>query len=199
VSKSCESVTPRDGYLLPTKAISIQCPMSLYPPSRPNITVLLSVFFLLRGRIITGPRDIIRALTQVGLSKDPSPSELAHALQQLYVEDPDGTRKLLVPFRKSVSKVRPVISSACYSLHGSVVRFLYIPPQTLSSYRTGAIFHSSHHLHRISPMSIAISSASSWLSYASLSLHIAHPKLALSLSTISSLSCAQSLVSVWPS
>ena len=186
--------------MLPTKATAtIQCTMSLYPPSRPNIIVLCSVLFLLRSRIITGPRDIIRALSRVGLSKDPSPSELAHALQQLYVEDPDGTRKLLVPFRKRVSKVRPAISSACCSLHGSVVRFLYIPPQTLSSYRTGVIFHSSHHLRRINPMSIAISSANSWLSYASLSLHIAHPKLALSLSTISSLSCAQSLVSAWPS
>lgn len=173
--------------------------MSLYPPSRPNIIVLLSALFLLRSRIITGPRDIIRALTGVGLSKDSSPSELAHALQQLYVEDPDGTRKLLVPFRKSISKVRPVISSACYSFHGSAARFLYVPPQTLSSYRTGAISHSSHYLRRISPMSIAIFSASSWLSCASLSLHIAHPKSALSLSTISSLFCAQSSVSAWPS
>src|SRR5260221_10411895 len=120
--------------------------MSLYLPSRPNITVLLSVVFLLRSRIVTGPRDLIRALSRVGLSKDPSPSEFAHALQQLYVEDPDGTRKLLVPFRKSISKVRPVISSACYSLHGSAARFLYIPPQTLSFYRPGPIFHSSHHL-----------------------------------------------------
>lgn len=175
--------------------------MSLYPQSRPNIIVLLSVFFLLRSRIITRPRDLIRALTRVGLSKDTSSSELAHALQQLYVEDPDGTRKVLVPFRKSISKVRPrpVISSACYSLHGSAARFLYIPPQTPSSYRTGATFHSSHHLRRISPMSTTISSASSWLFCASLSLHIAHPKLALSLSTISSLFCAQSLVSAWPS
>jgi len=173
--------------------------MSLYPQSRPKIIVLLSVFFLLRGRIITGPRDLIRALTRVGLSKDPSSSELAHALQRLYVEDPDGTRKLLVPFRKSISKVRSVVSPACYSLHGSAARFLYIPPQTLSSYRTGAIFHSSHHLRRIGPMSIAISFANSWQFCASLSLHIAHPKLALSLSTISSLFYAQSLVSAWPS
>lgn len=153
--------------------------MSLYPPSRPNIIVLLSLLFLLRSRIITGPRDLVRALSRVGLSKDPSPSELAHALQQLYVEDPDGTRKLLVPFRKSISKVHTVISSACYSLHDTA-RFLYIPLETLSSYRTGATFHSSHHLRRISPMSIATFSASSWLFCASLSLHIAHPKLALS-------------------
>jgi hypothetical protein len=185
--------------LLPTKTKATNCQMSLYPPSRPNVIVLLSVLFLLRSRIITGPRDLIRVLRRVGLSKDPSPSEFAHALQQLYVEDPDGTRQLLVPFRKCISKVRPVISSACYSLHGLAVRSLYIPPQTLSSYPTGAIFHSSHHLRRISPMSIAISSASSWLSCALLSLHIAHPKLALSLSTISSLFCAQSLASAWPS
>jgi ATP-binding cassette subfamily D (ALD) long-chain fatty acid import protein len=71
--------------------------------SRSNL-VLLSLLILLRGRIITGPRDLFRALSRVGLSKDLSPSELSQALQQLYVEEPDGTRQLLVPFRDSISK-----------------------------------------------------------------------------------------------
>jgi len=69
--------------------------------------VILSLLILLRSRVITGPRDIFRALSRVGLSKDLSPSELSQALQQLYVEEPDGTRQLLVPFRDSISKVRP--------------------------------------------------------------------------------------------
>jgi ATP-binding cassette, subfamily D (ALD), peroxisomal long-chain fatty acid import protein len=69
--------------------------------------VLLSLILLLRSRIITGPRDIFRTLSRVGLSKDLSPLELSQALQQLYVEEPDGTRQLLVPFRGNISKVRP--------------------------------------------------------------------------------------------
>jgi ATP-binding cassette subfamily D (ALD) long-chain fatty acid import protein len=68
--------------------------------------VFLSLIILLRSRIITGPRDLFRTLSRVGLSKDLSPSELSQALQQLYVEEPDGTRQLLVPFRNSISKVR---------------------------------------------------------------------------------------------
>ena len=134
--------------------------MSLYPPSKLNVIVPLSLFFLLRSRIITGPRDLIRALSRVGLSKQSSPSELAQALQQLYVEDSDGTRKLLVPFRQSISKVHPATTLTCYALHGSA-RSPYIPLQTLSSYHTSPIFLSSLHLHKISPMSTAISFASS--------------------------------------
>lgn len=68
--------------------------------------VVLSLLILLRSRIITGPRDLFRTLSRVGFSKDLSPSELSQALQQLYVDEPDGTRQLLVPFRDSISKVR---------------------------------------------------------------------------------------------
>ena len=75
-------------------------------PSNSNL-VLLSLILLLRSRIITGPRDLFRTLSRVGFSKGLSPSELSLALQQLYVEEPDGTRQLLVPFRDSISKVRP--------------------------------------------------------------------------------------------
>ena len=69
--------------------------------------ILFSLLILLRSRIITAPRDLIRTLSRVGFSRDLTPSELSQALQQLYVEDPDGTRQLLVPFRDSISKVRP--------------------------------------------------------------------------------------------
>ena len=69
--------------------------------------ILLSLIILLRSRIITGPRDLFRTLSRVGVSKHLSPSELSQVLQQLYVEEPDGTRKLLVPFRDSISKVCP--------------------------------------------------------------------------------------------
>ena len=77
--------------------------------------VLLSLLILLRGRIITGPRDLLRTLSKVGSSKDLSPLELSQALQQLYIEEPDGTRQLLVPFRDSISKVCQS-SHFCYPL-----------------------------------------------------------------------------------
>jgi ATP-binding cassette subfamily D (ALD) long-chain fatty acid import protein len=67
--------------------------------------VLFSLLILLRGRVITGPRDLIRALSRVSFNRDLSPSELSQALEQLYVEEPDGTRQLLVPFRDNISKV----------------------------------------------------------------------------------------------
>ncbi|KAF8500218.1 ABC transporter transmembrane region 2-domain-containing protein [Russula emetica] len=81
--------------------------MALTRSSMPSNSklVLLSLLILLRSRIITGPRDLFRTLSRVGFSKDLSPSELSQALQQLYVEQPDGTRQLLVPFRDSISKV----------------------------------------------------------------------------------------------
>jgi ATP-binding cassette, subfamily D (ALD), peroxisomal long-chain fatty acid import protein len=75
-------------------------------PSNSNL-VLLSLLILLRSRVITGPRDLFRTLSRVGFNKELSPSELSQALQQLYVEQPDGTRQLLVPFRDSISKVSP--------------------------------------------------------------------------------------------
>lgn len=77
-----------------------------FASSKPHVLVLVSILLLLRGRVITGPTDLLRNLSQVRFSKDLSPSELTEALQQLYVEEPDGTKQLLVPFRNSISKVR---------------------------------------------------------------------------------------------
>lgn len=73
--------------------------------SKPRLLVLVSLLLLLRGRVITGPREIIQKLCQVSFRRNLSPSELAQALQQLYVQEPGGTRQLLVPFRNSISKV----------------------------------------------------------------------------------------------
>jgi ATP-binding cassette, subfamily D (ALD), peroxisomal long-chain fatty acid import protein len=73
--------------------------------SKPHLLVLVSLLLLLRHRVITGPREIVHKLRQVSFKKNLSPSELAQALQQLYVQEPGGTRQLLVPFRNSISKV----------------------------------------------------------------------------------------------
>ncbi len=78
----------------------------LFSSTKPHILVLVSLALLLRSRILTGPRDLVHKLTHVGFSKDLTPSELSQALQHLYVQESDGTRQLLVPFRNSISKVR---------------------------------------------------------------------------------------------
>ncbi|KAI9459179.1 ABC transporter transmembrane region 2-domain-containing protein [Lactarius psammicola] len=90
----------------------------LFSSTKPHILVLASLALLLRTRIISGPRDLIHKLSHVGFSTELSPSELNHALQQLYVEGSDGTRELLVPFRNSISKVslHPT-SDALFSSH----------------------------------------------------------------------------------
>ncbi len=165
-------------------------------PSNSNL-VLLSLIILLRSRVITGPRDLFRTLSRVGFSKDLSPSELSLALQQLYVEEPDGTRQLLVPFRDSISKVRPnhgftlAIDLCC----DYPTRSQYVLLQTVSSYWISPIFLSFLFLHRASPMSTVLSSDNSWLFFVSCFHHTVHLRLASSLFTARFLSCALSSVS----
>ncbi|KAI0264669.1 ABC transporter transmembrane region 2-domain-containing protein [Gloeopeniophorella convolvens] len=77
----------------------------LLASSKPHVLILLSLVLLLRSRILTGPRDVVHTLKQVGRRKDLTPAELAEALQQLYVQGPDGNKQLLVPLRDRVSKV----------------------------------------------------------------------------------------------
>ncbi|KAH9077907.1 ABC transporter transmembrane region 2-domain-containing protein [Lactarius deliciosus] len=90
----------------------------LFSSTKPQILVLVSLALLLRTRIITGPRDLVHKLSQVGFSAELSSSELNQALQQLYVEDSDGTKQLLVPFKNNISKVplHPT-SDALFSSH----------------------------------------------------------------------------------
>jgi hypothetical protein len=168
--------------------------------SKSNL-VLLSLLILLRGRIISGPRDLFRTLRRVGLNKELSTSELSHALEQLYVEEPDGTKQLLVPFRDSISKVclNHHLTFATHQCHGCPTRSLYVLLRTISSCCTGPIFLSFLLLRRASPMSIALSSVNSWLFFVSRSHHTVHLRSASSLSTARFLSCAPSLVSGSPS
>jgi ATP-binding cassette, subfamily D (ALD), peroxisomal long-chain fatty acid import protein len=77
-----------------------------FASSKPHVLVLISALLLLRSRVITGPRDLFHKLSKVGINRHLIPSELSEALQQLYVEESDGTRQLLVPSRNSISKVR---------------------------------------------------------------------------------------------
>jgi len=66
---------------------------------RVPLVVLLATLVLLRNRAFK--RKKVDPLDGDKLS----PEDLAKAVQQLYVDEPDGSRSLLVPFRGRVSKV----------------------------------------------------------------------------------------------
>ncbi|EPS97476.1 hypothetical protein FOMPIDRAFT_1128638 [Fomitopsis schrenkii] len=63
---------------------------------RPLLLLIFSLL-LLRSRLLTGPRQVIRSLGAVASKHRVSEEELSRAWQQLYVKDADGTQRLLVP------------------------------------------------------------------------------------------------------
>jgi ATP-binding cassette subfamily D (ALD) long-chain fatty acid import protein len=78
---------------------------SLPPSSRAPLIVLLATILLLRSRLISIPKDALTKLKSVAQGKRLSPEELVEALKQIYVNEDDGSKTLLVPYRDSVSKV----------------------------------------------------------------------------------------------
>lgn len=160
----------------------------LFSSTKPHILVLASLALLLRTRIITGPRDLVHKLRHVGFSTELSPSDLNQALQQLYVERPDGTRQLLVPSGNSIAKARLVVFRLSLHLHltRSHCTLLPIPSSRLTS-------HTSRPyppLRNTNPMWTVPFSANSWPSCALFSLHTVPPKSASSSSTVPFLYCA---------
>jgi ATP-binding cassette, subfamily D (ALD), peroxisomal long-chain fatty acid import protein len=74
--------------------------------------VLLAVVLLARSRLLTGPRDAIRTLRGVGLGRGrASDEEVQRALQEVYKENEDGSRTVLVPHRGRISEVRTPTST----------------------------------------------------------------------------------------
>jgi hypothetical protein len=160
----------------------------LLSSTKPHILVIVSLALLLRTRIITGPRDLVHKLRHVGSSSELGPSELNQALQQLYVERPDGTRQLLVPSNNGISKARLVIFRP--SFHSLLTRSHCILLPMPSSRLTSHTSRPSPPLRKTSPMSIAPFSANSSPSCALCSLHTAPPKSGSSSFTVPSLYCA---------
>ena len=79
--------------------------------TRPLLTLLFTVL-LLRSRLITGPRDVFTALKKAAGIQKPTPEELEEARRQLYRENPDGTKNLLITYRDRISEVRAVCLSS---------------------------------------------------------------------------------------
>lgn len=74
---------------------------------RKSLIFTLSIILLLRSRLLKLPQDVARKITNARAQNKLTPEELALALQQVYVEEPDGSKSLLVPYREGVSKVCP--------------------------------------------------------------------------------------------
>ena len=75
-------------------------------PRNPTL-VLLATILILRSRLLSLPKETIEKLRTVTYKQKLSPDELSQALQQVYVNEPDGSKTLLVPYKESVSQVCP--------------------------------------------------------------------------------------------
>lgn len=79
---------------------------SLNPTARRSLLVALFTLLLLRGRITDIPKAVLSKLKTVAIRQDISQEELAQSLQQVYINEPDGAKTLLVPYKGHISKVR---------------------------------------------------------------------------------------------
>ena len=79
---------------------------NLSPKSRQSLLVAFFTLLLLRSRIANIPHEVVSKLKNVGSRPDVTQEELAQALQQVYVDEADGSKTLLVPHKGHISKVR---------------------------------------------------------------------------------------------
>ncbi|THH32565.1 hypothetical protein EUX98_g1608 [Antrodiella citrinella] len=95
--------------------------------SRRPLLVALAVVLLLRSRLLHLPKDVVRNLSSAAYGKKLSQEELSQVLQQVYVDGPDGTKTLLVPYRDRVSEVsiKPYTPS---ELASDAKNFTPVPP-----------------------------------------------------------------------
>ena len=77
------------------------------PATRCALAVLLVAFLLQRSRFVRFSRDTLTRLAEKARGgKALTPSEITKATQQVYLNDPDGGKTLLVLYRDRLSKVR---------------------------------------------------------------------------------------------
>lgn len=73
---------------------------------RRPIVVALATLLLLRSRLLAFPEQVLsKVFPSGGVGRPASSEEIARAVQQLYVKQPDGTKAVLVPYQKGISKV----------------------------------------------------------------------------------------------
>ncbi|CAL1709088.1 unnamed protein product [Somion occarium] len=79
--------------------------------SRKPTLILFALVLILRSRLLTVPKDALDKLKAVAYRQPLSSEALNQALQQLYVDEPDGTKTLLVPYGGNISNVNIVPTS----------------------------------------------------------------------------------------
>lgn len=77
----------------------------LSPHSRHSLLLLLATVLLLRRRLLSAPKDVALQLRRATGKERASAEEVEQALQQVYVQEKDGSQTLLVPHRGVISKV----------------------------------------------------------------------------------------------
>lgn len=89
--------------------------LSRLPQSqRRTVTLAVVTLLVLRARLLQLPREVLTGILDRASSKEKSSQdELEKALQQVYVQEKDGSKTVLVPYKQGVSKVR--ISNAMLS------------------------------------------------------------------------------------
>ncbi|TBU61179.1 ABC transporter transmembrane region 2-domain-containing protein [Dichomitus squalens] len=78
---------------------------SLSPNARRSSLVALFTFLLIRSRLVDIPKAAVSKLKTAASRQDVSQEELAQALQQVYIDEPDGSKTILVPHKGYISKV----------------------------------------------------------------------------------------------
>ncbi|PPQ82537.1 hypothetical protein CVT25_007146 [Psilocybe cyanescens] len=111
-------------------------PLPAHFTRRPIVLAFL-VLLLLRSRTLNLSKDALAALrrstqylTRLQLQRKLTPDELARVLQQVYVEEPDGSQTLLVPYRERIVKV-PIYTTPPSRFTSDTPHFPLLPPQTL--------------------------------------------------------------------
>lgn len=113
---------------------------SLNPKTRRSLLVAAFTLLLLRTRIADIPKAAFSKLKKVSIRQEVTQEELAQALQQVYVDELDGSKTLLVPYKGYISKVRNIapISTSFVELLGRSPSPRHLIP---SSPRTRRTFH----------------------------------------------------------
>ena len=80
-------------------------PMPLQQQIRIPALIALAIILVARRRILEVSKLALSRRPQLQAPKA-TPEELKEAIKQLYVDEADGSKTILVPFRDRVSKVR---------------------------------------------------------------------------------------------
>jgi len=104
-------------------------PASFQQQARIPALIALAIILIARSQILDLSKQALSRRPQLQAPKA-TPEELQEAINQLYLDEADGSKTILVPFRDRVSKVSP--SSSLLPLISSSVnankRFLQGPP-----------------------------------------------------------------------